>query len=327
MTATSNSLQQSSYLSKSFRTVPWESNLAANSYSTGSDSSSDDSSKLKRRSHRPRGCRGGGSRRARKERRELQFLALKQQQEMDQKLMLPPLKDYVSLQDPAKQSRQHVFRDASELPPLLSLPTLQSSSSFSSSECSDLSDVYFAAKNRVTNFNILPSMPTSHKSKSANGGNAYRTMAALPPLPPAAGCASYDQLATKQDSSYNTNSYNNGSSAPSQTPALKTCSLSIDVRSKATANATTDSLQEAQTKAPPQSSLNAAAASFVSPKSLIPATESFPSIHDNRSICSGHHTIERIKMQQDILAGGGSFFATSPKSFLLGIKKGPTYCF
>jgi hypothetical protein len=92
--------------------------------------------------------------------------------------------------------------------------------------------VYFAAKNRVTNFNILPSMPTSHKSKSANGATLTEQW---PPclhshLPLDAQVTI--NLLLKQDSSYNTNSYNNGSSAPSQTPALKTCSLSIDVRSQ-----------------------------------------------------------------------------------------------
>ena len=235
--------------------------------------------------------------------------------------MLPPMKDYVSLQEPDKLSRQHVFREGSELP-LLSLPGLQASSSFSSSECSDLSDIYLSAKNKATSFNILPTMPTTHKSKSTNGGNTFRTMAALPPLPPASGFASYDQLATRQASSYHTNSYNNGS-APTQAPVINSSLLHREVSSKTTI-ATTDWLQQPKTKAPPQSTLNAAAASFVSPKNLNLPAESVPSIHD---CIRGHHTTERIKKQQDMLAGGGSFFATSPRSFLLGIKKGPEYSF
>lgn len=247
--------------------------------------------------------------------------------------MLPPMKEYVSLQDSDKLSRQHVFREASnKLPPLLSsMPPLQASSSISSSECSDLSDMYLAAKNKVTNFNILPTMPTSQTSKTASGGNTYRTMAALPPLPPAAGYASYDKLVTKQDTSYNTDSYNDGSSSAStQTTTINSCSLSSDGSLEAaTGNTTTiDWLQQPMTKAPPQSSLNAAAASFVSPKSLNNAADArFPSIHDISTMSCDHHTMDRIKKQQDILAGGGSFFATSPRSFLLGIKKGPTYCF
>lgn len=40
---------------------------------------------------------------------------------------------------------------------------------------------------------------------------------------------------------------------------------------------------------------------------------------------SNYHS-ERIKKQQAMLAGGGSLFATSPRSFLMGRKKAPTYC-
>jgi hypothetical protein len=248
----------------------------ATSGSSDSSSSDDGGTKKKRKSHRPRGCRGGGSRKARKERRELQFLAQKRDNS-NVTPFLPPMNNQqtsknqdsiMHLQKMQLTNDFHpsVLRKSTDFIP--ALPALQSSSSFSSSGSSEAgnNDISYIHTNTVTqrshnNCDILPSMPlVQSSSDSFDSGNSYRSMSALPPL---AGAVS---------STYNLPTHN---SYPQQR--------------------------------------------------VLPIGRTTGKSHSyNTNNNTSYHT-ERIKKQQDMLAGGGSLFATSPHSFLLGAKKAPCF--
>ncbi|KAI2496388.1 hypothetical protein MHU86_18124 [Fragilaria crotonensis] len=187
-------------------TPSWENSsmLGESSYnSTGSESWSEDSAnKIKRRSHRPRGCRGGGSRRARKERRELQFLAQTQQH---QQPLLPTANQDATIL-PSMQFRADMTLQETETPVL---PYLQFSLSFSSSGSDASENCHGLVNSLASNFDILPSMPVTQPSTSSidRGGKSSRDMAALPPLPPANNATSFTSFVKHQNTqiSYNPN--------------------------------------------------------------------------------------------------------------------------
>ena len=284
------------------------------SNSTGCDSWSDDSSnKIKKRSHRPRGCRGGGSRRARKERRELQFLAQTQQIQQT----LPTMGKSCATNVPSNKLRSGVSFQEQELPVL---PNLQFSSSFSSSG-SDASDNCQGLVNRkATNFDILPSMPMPQLSTTSSFGhaeNTYRDMVALPPLPSADTSASFASFVKGQSLkiAHNDSSYTLSTSTACDSAPITTFSNHQTVSPMLTSiHSNLESLSYILTDG------YAAGSAYYYPDDID------NSIPDN-DIHRGYHTTERIKKQQDMLAGGGSLFATSPKSFLMGKKKDPAFCF
>ena len=317
---TAASYSQNSCLDKNggLENIPsWENSSIlgeSSNNSTGSESWSEDSAnKIKRRSHRPRGCRGGGSRRARKERRELQFLAQTQQLQQP----LPPTAHQCATILPSKQFRSDISSQESELPVL---PYLQFSSSFSSSG-SDASDNCHGIVNSVASiFDILPSMPMTQPSKSSfdGGGNSSRDMAALPPLPPATNTSSFTSFVKGQNSQI---SYNANASTQCEPTALNAAPRTRFSNQQTVTSMLSEKDIQIKLDSLPymHRDVNAEGSVYKQPH------------HNDSILCNdfhgGYHTTERIKRQQNMLAGGGSLFTTSPKSFLLGKKKGPVYSF
>lgn len=308
MTAASYSQQSSLDKNRGTQKAPsWE----ASSMSTGCDSWSDDSTnKIKKRSHRPRGCRGGGSRRARKERRELQFLAHTQQLQQT----LPAIGQTCSTGIPSNELHSGVSFQEPELPVL---PYLQFSSSFSSSG-SDASDISHGLVNsKASGYDILPSMPTTQRSTTSSlehGGNNYRDMTPLPPLPSVHTAASFSSLVKGQtlQTSYNDRFHTQG--APT---TAHDCAPMTTFSNNQTVSSVSTSLELLPFMF---TDIIATGSSYYHPDN----------IHNlilDDDFHRGYNTTERIKKQQDMLAGGGSLFATSPKSFLLGKKKEPVFCF
>lgn len=248
----------------------------------GSDSSSIDSGKVKkRRSHRPRGCRGGGSRRARKQRREMQFLAQKERENKNV-YYLPPLslthtnQEYKMINGNKKTIGSTVITEA---PDQYNLPALQTSSSFSSSGSSETSSA----------LDILPSMPPACASGSGNGAR-YLEMDPLPPVSMSVAPAMNRHVSFAGEQHLYEQSYFHYN-APSQVERVNSYQAP-----KKDHNRNNNHVQK---------------------KSY--------NIEQNHK--DQHYTNDRIKKQQQTLSGGGSFFAISPRSFLLGKKKAPTQFF
>jgi hypothetical protein len=325
--------------------------VVGGNFSHDSESGSDDcnNQKAKKRSHRPRGCRGGGSRRARKERRELQFIEMKRQQQEHMQLMnvnsyptnichgsthqvssvLPP-----SLSSSSYTSTSISFLtfphmvEGTSLQQSMGLPHLQPSLSFSSNE-SEPSEKLIATS-KTSNFDILPSMPSEIQRGDSQrlSGQCYRSMAALPPL-----------------SSATSSTFHTSQPQKSAEDILRSSlSYTYDAATIATQNLTTGHVQhdvnnqtgklnfkDEITMILPSHKIEKSDNWIVSQSTSIPSRNTTSASHSNDSSLSAGNNMpkgERFFLTRKILSEtGNSFFATSPKSFLLGKKKSPVFCF
>jgi hypothetical protein len=352
MTAPSYHLQQTSVHNQGQLPKTDGKSFGVGNFSNDSESGSDDCNlqKIKKRSHRPRGCRGGGSRRARKERRELQFLEMKRQQQ-EQIQLLNSTTSYQT--DTCVDNEQNVSSvlvsssssssTSSSMPSFLSypnmaegtyiihkssgLPHLQSSLSFSSNE-SDSSE-RLNCTNRASNFDILPSMPVNSQRGNSQkiAGQCYMSMAALPPLSsaiPSTFHMSQSQKSAEEILRLNV-PYNDSSIISNPNKSTRLADSGIDQ------NFAMPNLSDGNMKILPSFHLERKEDFLnVQPKTIFTDNITLVSQSTQTQSSGGHniHNGERFLLTRKILAEtGSSFFATSPKSFLLGKKKSTVFCF
>lgn len=246
----------------------------------------------KKRSHRPRGCRGGGSRRARKASRELQ-----RSDENTHPHFLGNLR---------VQSKLYSIREG---PPLVD-ESFVSGFCFEDESIHAMPSVYPTAT-RI-DFDILPSLPPTQKIMTADSDCSRSLLSALPP----------QQSSTHEKPFYSSLHTENMPNSCFQTQSLYNLHLPPVHTSEHEPDTTTfNNIHVPNTIAnyTPEH-FNHHHHAHIQPFS------NHAYFIQNQIIQppSDFHQNERINKQQQMLAGGGSLFLTSPRSFLTGCRNAAT---
>lgn len=249
----------------------------------------------KKRSHRPRGCRGGGSRRARKASRELQ-----RSDENTHPLFLGKLQ---------LQSKLYSIREG---PPFMDA-SFVSGSGFEDESIHEMPSLH--PTDPRMDFGILPSLPPMQRTMTIENDYSHLLLNALPPKPSSTyERPFYSSLQTQNvpTSSVQTQSLYQLHLPPTYTSEHEPDNATVNIvnTSSTIANYPLDTINHHPHHHPAHIQPFSNHTYLIQNQSIQPPAD--------------FHRNERIDKQRQMLAGGGSLFLTSPRSFLTGCRNAAT---